>query len=214
MGVDIREKQRAVKRIGPHNLEILSIFYGTLLGDSHLEKRNNNVRFSFQQENRNVEYLHWLWETLAQSGYCSLDKPRLRKRLGRGGRIRFYYRFNSYTFSSLNYIYDEFYKEGSMIKRVPNNIEQNLTPLALACWIMDDGGRCGQGLKLSTQGFPREDVELLIEVLKNKWDLQGNLNKSGKINQWIIYIPKSQIPKLQQLVSPFIVNSMKYKLQI
>lgn len=214
MLAEIREKKRAVKRIGPHDLKILSIFYGTLLGDSHLEKRNNNVRFSFQQENRNVEYLHWLWKILAESGYCSLDKPRLRKRLGPGGRLRFYYRFHSYTFSSLNYIYDEFYKNNSLIKRVPDNIEQNLTPLALACWIMDDGGKCGQGLKLFTQGFPREDVEILSQALKNKWDLKSNLNKSGKTDQWIIYIPKSEIKKLQQLVSPFLVNSMRYKLHL
>jgi hypothetical protein len=43
--------------IGPHNVDILSILYGTLLGDSSIEKRCNNIRFSFQQENRNVEYL-------------------------------------------------------------------------------------------------------------------------------------------------------------
>jgi len=33
---------------------------------------------------------------------------------------------------------------------------------------MDDGDRCGQGLKLSIRGFPMEDVELLVQVLKNK----------------------------------------------
>jgi hypothetical protein len=44
-------------KIGPHDQEILSIIYGTLLGDSHIEKRYNNVRLSFQQENKNVEYL-------------------------------------------------------------------------------------------------------------------------------------------------------------
>jgi len=58
MLVEIREKKRALKRIGPHNLDILSIIYGTLLGHTQLEKRNNNVRFFFQQENINVEYLH------------------------------------------------------------------------------------------------------------------------------------------------------------
>lgn len=50
-------KLRAINRIGPHSLEILSILYGTLLGDSHIEKRSNNVRISFQQENSNCEYL-------------------------------------------------------------------------------------------------------------------------------------------------------------
>ena len=50
-------KLRGDKRIGPHPEHVLSIIYGTLLGDSHLEKRIENVRISFQQENTNVEYL-------------------------------------------------------------------------------------------------------------------------------------------------------------
>jgi len=37
-------------RIGPHSQEVLSIIYGTLLGDAHLEQREKNVRISFQQE--------------------------------------------------------------------------------------------------------------------------------------------------------------------
>jgi hypothetical protein len=48
---------RGDKRIGPHIDKVISIIYGTLLGDSHLEKRVQNVRISFQQENSNVEYL-------------------------------------------------------------------------------------------------------------------------------------------------------------
>jgi hypothetical protein len=45
------------KRIGPHPSHIISIIYGTLLGDSYLEKRINNIRISFEQENNNMEYL-------------------------------------------------------------------------------------------------------------------------------------------------------------
>jgi len=50
---------KAEKRIGPHNIDILSIFYGTLLGDSHAERRKNGngTRLSFSQESKNEEYL-------------------------------------------------------------------------------------------------------------------------------------------------------------
>ena len=85
--------------------------------------------------------------------------------MGSGDRLRFYSRFSTYTFSSLNYLYDEFYKDNSLVKRVPDNIHDNLTPLALACWIMDHGGRVGQGIKLSTQGFREDDVILLKNAL-------------------------------------------------
>jgi len=48
---------RATSRIGPHPEHIIAIIYGTLLGDSQCEKRIDNVRISFQQENSNAEYL-------------------------------------------------------------------------------------------------------------------------------------------------------------
>jgi ubiquinol-cytochrome c reductase cytochrome b subunit len=105
---------------------------------------------------------------MSESGYCSKEKPKLKKRLSKEGRIRFYYRFNSYTFSSLNYIYNEFYKSESGIKGVPDNISLNLTPLAFACWIMDDGSRVGCGIKLATNTFLKEDVELLIKTIYEK----------------------------------------------
>ncbi|PWA00307.1 hypothetical protein BB558_003650 [Smittium angustum] len=52
-------KISSYKRIGPHNIDILSMIFGSLLGDSYAEKRNNGLgtRISLQQENKNIEYL-------------------------------------------------------------------------------------------------------------------------------------------------------------
>ena len=46
-----------LKRIGPHNLDILSILIGSLLGDGHMEKSVNGSRFCFYQAKVNGEYL-------------------------------------------------------------------------------------------------------------------------------------------------------------
>lgn len=200
--------------IGPHNIDILSVFYGTLLGDSFIEKRCNNIRISFQQENSNVEYLFWLWNLLSEAKYCTNIKPKLRTRIGKGGKIRFYYKFNTYTFSNLNYIYYDFYKNNSLFKRVPDNIYDYLTPLAFACWIMDDGIRVGAGIKLVTNGFIKEDVILLVNVLFLKWAIKASIHKSGKKDQWVIYIPKAFIFLIQNLVKDFIVPSMLYKIHL
>ena len=204
----------AKQRIGPHNIDILSIFYGTLLGDSSLEMRFNNVRLSFQQESINCEYLIWLWSYLSKRNYCSSNKPKLLWRLGKYGKKRYYYRLNSYTFSSLNFLYDEFYYGDLNKKRVPLNILNNLTPLAFACWIMDDGGLVGSGLKLSNQNFIKNDLYILQSALYLKWGISTSLHKTGVLNQYIIYIPKSEISKVQSIVKPFIVKSMFYKIHL
>jgi len=53
----IIKKLPSSSRIGPHNLDILSLSFGSLLGDSWSEHRNLSVRFILQQENTNREYL-------------------------------------------------------------------------------------------------------------------------------------------------------------
>ena len=51
----------SVERIGPHNIDIISMIIGSLLGDGHLEKRKQGVgtRLKFEQSSDNVEYLMW-----------------------------------------------------------------------------------------------------------------------------------------------------------
>ena len=201
-------------RIGPHNIDILSIIYGTLLGDSQLEKRHSNVRISFQQENINVEYLHWLWKQLSENGYCSSVRPQLRSRIGLKGKKIYFYRLNTYTYSSFNFLWDDFYWDNSLKKRVPLNISSYLTPLALACWIMDDGGRVGKGVKIATNNFIYEDLLLLINCLQFNFNIKSKIHKTGVVNQWCLYIPSSEISKLQAIVGPYIVPSMRYKIHL
>jgi len=50
---------RSDLRIGPHNEDVISVLVGSILGDSHLEKRKRGIgtRVIFEQCNRNVEYI-------------------------------------------------------------------------------------------------------------------------------------------------------------
>jgi len=55
----LTKRIRAEARVGPHNNDIISIFYGTLLGDSHAEWRSKGrgTRISISQEGNHREYL-------------------------------------------------------------------------------------------------------------------------------------------------------------
>jgi len=101
----------SLKRIGPHNKDIISIIIGSVLGDSRLEKRVGGIgtRVIFEQSNKNVEYLMWLHKYLSERGYCNFDKPKLFKRIKKKNEVIFHYRFNSYTFYSFNWIHEMFY---------------------------------------------------------------------------------------------------------
>jgi LAGLIDADG DNA endonuclease family len=54
-----KSKLKSDLRIGPHNLDVISVLIGSILGDTHLEKRKKGIgtRIIFEQSNLNVEYL-------------------------------------------------------------------------------------------------------------------------------------------------------------
>ena len=201
---------RANYRIGPHNLEILNIIYGTLLGDAHAERRINGTRISFYQEANHAEYLLWLHSKFASQGYCNPVVPKIITRLSKGGKIRNIIRFHTFTYSSFNYIQEDWYLNG--IKFVPQNIDTYLTPLALAVWIMGDGSRSGSGLKLSTNSFTFEDTTRLVLNLNKLYGIKSSVQNAGHLNQYIIYIWSESMLKIRQLVKPYMVSSMLYKL--
>jgi ubiquinol-cytochrome c reductase cytochrome b subunit len=57
-------KIRYFNRVGPHNITILSIIFGSLLGDSYAERTKYSTRIILQQEDSNKEYLKWFHKIL------------------------------------------------------------------------------------------------------------------------------------------------------
>lgn len=212
----------SLKRIGPHNYDILSIIFGSLLGDATMEKDGNGSRFGFYQSKKNGEYLLWLHQIISSLGYCKENLPLIQVRKGLlEGDIRYIFRFRTFTYSSFNWIHDEFYPKGDhgsgagARKIVPKSVENYLSPLALAIWLMDDGSLYkNRGLKFSTNGFTLKDVQLLAFLLEKKYSLNTAIHKTGIVNQYSLYIPKTSLNTLIKIVKPHIHQTMAYKINI
>jgi len=90
-------------RIGPHNIDILSLLVGSLLGDGSMEKSVNGSRFVYYQAKVNGEYLLWLHSFISKLGYAHPEIPQIYSRpLVKSDEIRYYYRFRTFTFSSFD----------------------------------------------------------------------------------------------------------------
>ena len=201
----------STKRIGPHNYEIVCIVIGSLLGDGSMEKDGNGSRFAFYQEKTNGEYLLWLHQVISSLGYCKPEIPVIQTRKRTNGQIRYIYRFRTYTFSSFNWIYEQFYPNKRKV--VPQIIHQYLSPLALAVWIMDDATLYkNKGLRFCTNCFTLKEVQYLAIVLEKKYSLNTSIHKTGVVNQYGLYIPKSSMAVLTKIVKPHIHPTMLYKL--
>jgi hypothetical protein len=84
-----------------------------------------------------------------------------------------------------------------------------LTPRALAYWLASDGTyKKDRGVVvLCTDSFTADEVDLLRSILLEKYGIDStrNVHRPG---QFRIRIPKREVPKLQQLVKPFIPSIM------
>jgi hypothetical protein len=200
---------RSKDRFIAHNYEVICALYGSLLGDCYAEKRSNSTRFVLQQESSNMEYLMWYHSFFAERGYMPNGKPKMQTRIGKNSKIRFFYRVRTWSFASLNWVFESFYPNGKKI--VPLNLEEFFSPLTIAIWIQEDGGSVSSGLKIATNNFTLDEVLFLCELFWTKFGILASPNKAGVENQWVIYIKKQSMPKLVLLVKDYIVPSMFYK---
>lgn len=203
---------KGILRIGPHNKDVLSIIFGSLLGDAYAEKRAGGLgtRINFYQEAVHVGYLYFLHKLFSNLGYCNPKIPVVTSRLGPKGKLRQIVRFRTWTYTSFNWIHELWYKNN--IKQVPANIAEYLTPLALAIWIMDDGCKVGKGLKFSTNSFSYNECLILVKALNDNFNLKASVQSAGSNEQYVIYIWKESMNDLRNIVSPYIIPEMKYKI--
>lgn len=73
-----------------------------------------------------------------------------------------------------NIFRESFYPNGKKI--VPTNIDELLTDIGLAYWIMDDGSKQRKGLSLWVCAFSKEDIQRLIDILFNKLGLKCSVH--------------------------------------
>ena len=98
----------AEKRIGPHNIDVISVLVGNLLREGYAEKRGNSTRFHLHMSSKNAQHVFWLHKFFADRGYCSPTIPSVKKQIGKKNRIYFSIKFVTFSFKSLNWLYDSF----------------------------------------------------------------------------------------------------------
>lgn len=92
----------------------------------------------------------------------------------------------------------------------PENINELLTEVSLAYWIMDDGSKQGKGIHLNTYGFTQECVKRLVLVLETKFNLKCSLHIKNKQHRIFIWAKSKDL--LKSYIITHIHPSMLYKL--
>ena len=185
------------------------IIMGTILGDGHLETRTKGKTYRLKIEHAysQKEYVDWLYEQLKT---LAVSEPRI-KITTIGNKNYQKYWFNSVATDSLRFYAQQFYQENKKV--VPKLIHRWLTPLAIAVWFMDDGSiksKHHRAKILNTQSFEKEEIKRLIKVFDEKYGIKAKLRKQKEGYQ--IYLLAETIDKFEDLIRPYIIPSMMYKL--
>lgn len=195
--------------------ELEDVVIGTLLGDAKLTFSDlGNAAYVCEQGDLHKDYIDSLFKLFKDytkndslTEYTRVDK--------RTDKVTVSYHFSTVTLPIFYQYVELFYVKvpdtRRVIKVVPANISDLLTPRALAYWIMDDGQYVKRGgVTLCTDSFTLDEVNLLKGVLENKFGLICTLHVKNKGNR--IYISGKSLPLLRAELTKYMHPSFMYKL--
>lgn len=183
-----------------------------MLSDGHIQQRSltGKSRFIFTQSGKDSkrEYFNLVLEIMIP--FCSANyTPYIKSWTDSKTKTQ----YNSITLTTMQLpcfteLHNIWYSNGKKI--VPLNIENMLTPLSLAHWIMGDGSKQNEGLHLSVYAFSNSDINLLLTALKKNFNIDSTIHNTDKGPR--IYINKNDMNIIRPLIEDYIVPSMKYKI--
>jgi hypothetical protein len=187
--------------------DIKSIMVGIILSDGHvaLNFKAKNAYLILNQSLAKSAYVYFVFSFL--NHYCqSYPKLSISYRLDKPSYML---RIATRSMPCITELYYNYYL--NKIKIIKPSIFFDLTPIALAHWIMGDGTFSGKGLLLCTDSFKIKEVVLLMNVLMIRYNINCTIRYHSK-KYPRIYISKEYIIPLRKIVLPYMDKSMIYKL--
>lgn len=217
------DKKEILKRsIYKEDTKIWEIITGELLGDGHIRLQSKDTaRLEFTFSSKIIHYVNYLKYNVL-SEICNDNKP---TPWPKNNPTQYW--FSSKSMSILKEIHSKWYKwdknQNKYIKIIPKDIANLITPISIAHWTMGDGyyDTWPKTIIYCTDSFSKNDILLLINILNDKFNIKSDLkirnyyNKNNqKITHYRLKVNKSDINKLINLIKPFMIPEMFYKLGI
>ena len=186
-----------------------TLIVGSLLGDGTMRIGQGAVNANFKVEHglEQKELVFAKYEILKPWVFT---QPKISYRYHDDGiKYQKSWWFRTVRHPKLTEIQKLFYPNGKKI--VPKNISKFLNKHALAWWIMDDWCYIKSKIDISTYSFTLKEIKRLLNVFINKFDIQGNYYRD-RDKGYRIYFKSSETKKMVELIKPYMVDSMKYKI--
>ncbi len=189
-------------------------YFSTFDGGLYITGKCSNAKFIMNMRGENKDYVEKVKQALEEADIgCRLYD---RKDYNNDGFERKpQIRLESKTHPKLTTICERIYIDGKKV--IDPHMLTLMDAEALAIIFMADGGRyvdkrCNAtpSYKLHTKGFSYGDNWLLKKAIKEKLDLEFNINRHGKY--WFLSLRSKDSAKFEEIVSPYVLPSFSYKL--
>lgn len=186
-----------------------SILVGMLLGDGHLETQNQGktYRLKVEHSSKQREYVEWLYEQFRDL----VPKEPYVKSKELGGKKFTSYGFTTYSLGLFRFYAQQFYQGRHRV--IPRIIGRLLDPMALAVWFMDDGSfksRRHKTYVIHASGYEKRELESVKSVLETKFGIDARVHR--QYDAWRLYITSSSARKFKELIDPYVIPKLRYKL--
>lgn len=205
-----RIRRKSINKETIPTQEQIEILTGTLLGDSSLQYypkyRWKSPKFKCDHGPQQVEYSILLCNKLHSLGSSIRKYNRIDKRNNKE------YKTYCVTTKSNPYFL-KMYKllYGSGKKEICSEFLENFTIKSLAYLYMDDGYADQNTAYLCTDNFSEESKKILIQYIKDNFNLNFSVVNHGKYYR--LRLSQYDFSKFKELVGPYIIESLKYKLK-
>ena len=205
-----------------------SLLLALCIGDGCLRKphpKSGNVQLEIAHSLKQEEYCKWKRD-LIYSIFGGSKPPKIGYRVIKLKNVDKEYKACRFTRSHPYFLYLRHLLYPNNVKVMTREILEKLTPQGIAIWYMDDGSFYKKDnedgtksicfdLRISTDSFSYEENVLICDFFKEKYNISFYPYRYHKerIHGWIIRANKQAAIKFINLIKPYIIPSMEYKIK-
>lgn len=194
------------------NQEKRGAVIGMILGDGHIRPKRYTISISHSEKQK--EYLFFKKEILE-----TIQKSKI-SLCGRttylNGKKYFSVRLETRKIPMYRVLHKRFHPNG--LKEVKRDLLNQLTPLGIAIWFMDDGSTTFKKKEGKIHGvetvlhtyLSKEQNEIIVKYFQEVWNIKWGLNKSK--GKYRLRMGTKEAKKFVKIIEPHIISSMKYKI--
>lgn len=173
-----------------------------------------NARLRLEHSAKQEEYMNWLYDQLKN---LFTKKPVYLERVHpRTKNVNRYHRLQSQSSPFFGKLRRKFYDEDGK-KIIPEDIEKYLKyARTLAVWYMDDGYyyKRDKSAHIYIPKYSEEDLERLVSVIEINFSIKTKVYCRPDRNACHLTFNGKDLERFSQLVRPYLIESMKYKLPL